>query len=60
MCVITGDCHISFGGDSSKPSATATLESIGNLGSQENKKITRDITYFVEKEINIHPDRYEA
>ncbi|CAH2035582.1 unnamed protein product, partial [Iphiclides podalirius] len=58
ICVIKGDCYMSFGGDSSKPSAVSTLESIGNLGSTENRKIIRELSAFVKKEINVDPDRF--
>lgn len=48
---------MSFGGETSVPSAIATLESIGNLGPQENKEIVRELTKFLEKEIKVKPDR---
>ncbi|XP_013147502.1 PREDICTED: macrophage migration inhibitory factor-like [Papilio polytes] len=58
VCVIIGDCQMSFGGETSVPSAIATLESIGNLGPQENKEIVRELTKFLEKEIKVKPDRF--
>ncbi|XP_013189150.2 macrophage migration inhibitory factor-like [Amyelois transitella] len=58
MCVISGDCQVSFGGDSSAPAAVATLESIGNLGVEENKYIVKELANFMHKEIGVTPDRF--
>nr|XP_021187911.2 macrophage migration inhibitory factor homolog [Helicoverpa armigera] len=58
LCVVSGDCHISFAGETSVPSAVATLESIGNLGVEENKIITREVTAFIEKELGIPPNHF--
>ncbi|XP_068633841.1 macrophage migration inhibitory factor homolog [Battus philenor] len=58
ICVISGDCHLSFGGESSKPGAIATLESIGNLGIRENNEIIGELSKFMEKELNIVSDRF--
>ncbi|CAK1588386.1 unnamed protein product [Parnassius mnemosyne] len=57
-CVISGDCYISFAGESKSPGATATLESIGNLGPNENRVIVKELTDFIEKEIGVHRDRF--
>ncbi|XP_014366425.2 macrophage migration inhibitory factor [Papilio machaon] len=58
ICVITGDCQMSFGGESSEPSAIATLESIGNLGSKENREIVRELSKYLEKELKVKPERF--
>ncbi|KAJ8738040.1 hypothetical protein PYW08_000635 [Mythimna loreyi] len=58
VCVVSGDCAISFGGQSSVPSAVATLESIGHLGLEENKIIGKEVTDFVEKELGIAADNF--
>ncbi|XP_047040649.1 MIF-like protein mif-2 [Helicoverpa zea] len=58
LCVVSGDCHISFAGQASTPSAVATLESIGHLGVDENKVITREVTAFIEKELGIPPNHF--
>ncbi|KAL0902243.1 hypothetical protein ABMA27_000162 [Loxostege sticticalis] len=57
-CIISGDCQVSFGGESTKPGAVATLESIGNLNSQQNRVIVKELSDFLDKEINVKPDRF--
>lgn len=44
-------------GDSKSPGAVATLESIGNLGTHENKIIIQALSQFIEKELGIVPKR---
>ncbi|XP_073949750.1 macrophage migration inhibitory factor-like isoform X2 [Choristoneura fumiferana] len=56
--VVSGDCDVSFGGDSDTPGAAATLESIGHVGAEENKIIGKEVSEFVQKELGIHPDRF--
>nr|AII16889.1 macrophage migration inhibitory factor-like protein [Antheraea yamamai] len=58
ICIVTPDSPISFGGESTSPGAIATLESIGNLGVNENKVIAKEVSAFVEKELGIHQDRF--
>ncbi|XP_028035646.1 MIF-like protein mif-2 [Bombyx mandarina] len=58
ICLISPDCALSIGGESSTPGAVATLESIGNLGPSQNKVIAKEITDFVEKELGISKDRF--
>ncbi|XP_028170941.1 macrophage migration inhibitory factor-like [Ostrinia furnacalis] len=57
-CIISGDCIASFGGDSTSPGAVATLESIGNLNSKQNRVIVKELSDFLAKEINVMPDRF--
>ncbi|XP_063373539.1 MIF-like protein mif-2 [Cydia amplana] len=57
-CVISGDCQVSFAGDSSQPGAVSTLESIGHVAPEDNRVIGRDLSAFVQKELGIHPDRF--
>ncbi|KAM3955651.1 macrophage migration inhibitory factor [Aphomia sociella] len=58
LCIISGDCTVSFGGESKSPGAVATLESIGNLGPVENKLIVKEVSDFVEKELGVSPNRF--
>lgn len=51
------DILMSFGG-SSEPCAIANLMSIGALGVEENKKHSKVIFEYVEKELGISTDRY--
>lgn len=44
-------------GDSKSPGAVATLESIGNLGADENKVIIQALSTFIEKELGVVPKR---
>ncbi|XP_030020746.1 MIF-like protein mif-2 [Manduca sexta] len=57
-CIVSSDCCLSVGGDDSKPGAVASLESIGNLGVDANKVITKEISDFVERELGIEQDRF--
>ncbi|XP_050684273.1 macrophage migration inhibitory factor-like [Leptidea sinapis] len=58
VCLVSGDCILSFGGDASAPGAVASIESIGHLGPNENKIFVTQVTAFVEKELGIKPDRF--
>ncbi|XP_059055351.1 macrophage migration inhibitory factor homolog [Achroia grisella] len=58
LCIISGDCQVSFGGESTSPGAVATLESIGHLGPIENKVIIKEVSEFIEKELGISPNRF--
>ncbi|KAJ0184014.1 hypothetical protein K1T71_000437 [Dendrolimus kikuchii] len=57
-CIISSDCQLSFGGNSSEPGAVASLESIGHLGPKENKLIAKEVTEFVQKELGIPSSRF--
>ncbi|CAK1553953.1 unnamed protein product [Leptosia nina] len=58
ICLISGDCQLSFGGVSTEYGAVATIESIGNLGLQENMVIAKEVTSFVEKTLGIKPSNF--
>lgn len=55
--MVSGDCDVSFGGDSNAPGAAATLESIGHVGPEDNKVIGKEVSEFIQRELGIHPDR---
>lgn len=57
VCIISGDNPIHMFGDSKSPGAVASLESIGNLGTDENKIIIQALSVFIEKELGIVPKR---
>ncbi|CAH1647354.1 unnamed protein product [Spodoptera littoralis] len=57
ICMVSSDCSLSFGGNSTDPSAVATLESIGNFGVEENRLIAKEVTEFIEKELGIPRDK---
>ncbi|XP_026317948.1 uncharacterized protein LOC113228781 [Hyposmocoma kahamanoa] len=58
VCIISGDNPIHMFGDSKSPGAVATLESIGNLGTDENKIIIQALSVFIKKELGIVPERF--
>ncbi|KAJ2951909.1 hypothetical protein O0L34_g4162 [Tuta absoluta] len=58
ICVVSGDALLHMHGDSSSPGAVARLESIGNLGPEQNQVISRHLADFVEKELGISPNRF--
>ncbi|KAJ2954150.1 hypothetical protein O0L34_g2377 [Tuta absoluta] len=58
ICAITGDAHLHMFGDSKTPGAVASLESIGNLGPEENQLISRQLSDYVKKEIGVEPGRF--
>uniref|UniRef100_A0A2H1WLS6 L-dopachrome isomerase n=1 Tax=Spodoptera frugiperda TaxID=7108 RepID=A0A2H1WLS6_SPOFR len=57
ICMVSSDCYLTFGGNSTAPNAVATLESIGNFGVEENKLIAKEVTEFIEKELGIAKDQ---
>lgn len=56
--MVSSDCYLTFGGNSTAPNAVATLESIGNFGVEENKLIAKEVTEFIEKELGIAKDHF--
>ncbi|XP_050361390.1 MIF-like protein mif-2 [Nymphalis io] len=58
LCVIEGDCQLTINGNSTLPGVIATLESIGNLGPEDNKRIVKLLTAFMEKELGVPPNRF--
>ncbi|XP_035433313.1 MIF-like protein mif-2 [Spodoptera frugiperda] len=58
ICMVSSDCYLTFGGNSTAPNAVATLESIGNFGVEENKLIAKEVTEFIEKELGIAKDHF--
>ncbi|XP_045468857.1 macrophage migration inhibitory factor homolog [Harmonia axyridis] len=56
VATIVGGVNMSWGG-SKEPAAQATLMSIGALGRDENKKISKAIFEAVGKELNLPNDR---
>ncbi|CAH0577731.1 unnamed protein product [Chrysodeixis includens] len=58
ICVISGDCPISLGGESASPAAVATLESIGHVGPQDNQVIAKEVSAFVENELGINKNNF--
>ncbi|CAH0721533.1 unnamed protein product, partial [Brenthis ino] len=58
LCAVEGDCLLSINGNTELPAAIATLESIGNLGPEDNKKIVKLLSSFLQKEIGVQPDRF--
>ncbi|CAH4038980.1 unnamed protein product [Pieris brassicae] len=58
MVVISGECPLSFGGVSTEYGAVASIESIGNLGPDVNKVITKEVTDFISRELGIKPDNF--
>ncbi|XP_047543909.1 macrophage migration inhibitory factor-like [Vanessa atalanta] len=58
LCVIQDDCQLIINGNSTLPGVIATLESIGNLGSEDNKRIVKLLTAFMEKELGVPPNRF--
>ncbi|XP_070573088.1 macrophage migration inhibitory factor-like isoform X1 [Ptychodera flava] len=56
MVHVIPDQVMSFGG-STKPCGNAFLTSIGNLGLQENKKITKAFMEHVKEKLGIEPTR---
>ncbi|XP_038216653.1 MIF-like protein mif-2 [Zerene cesonia] len=58
VCMVSADCSLTFGGDSTAPGAVANLESIGHLGPSDNKIIAKEVTAFVDKELGIIGDRF--
>ena len=57
VCVVP-DCIMSFGG-TSDPCAQVTLSSIGNLGLEENKRISKSLSELLESALGLMPTRYE-
>ncbi|GBP65374.1 MIF-like protein mif-2 [Eumeta japonica] len=57
ICVISGDTPVSFAGQSQEPAAVADLVSIGSLGPDENQRITRALSQFIQKEIGVPSNR---
>lgn len=57
ICVVLTDNQLSMFGDSKSPGVVASLESIGNLGPNENKVISKELSVFLEKEIGVVPKR---
>lgn len=52
------DCTVAFGHqETGQASAVASLETIGNLGIEENKIITAEVTEFFRKELGIAPEK---
>ncbi|CAH2103276.1 unnamed protein product [Euphydryas editha] len=58
LCAVEGDCQLSIEGNSTLPGVIASLESIGNLGPDENKQIIKLLTPFIEKELGVPPNRF--
>ncbi|CAF4743863.1 unnamed protein product [Pieris macdunnoughi] len=58
IVVISGECRLSFGGASTEYGAVASIESIGNLGPDDNKVITKEVTAFINKELGIKPNNF--
>ncbi|KAI5644450.1 macrophage migration inhibitory factor (MIF) domain-containing protein [Phthorimaea operculella] len=56
ICVVSSDALLHMHGDSVSPGAVARLESIGNLGPEQNQVIMRHLADFVEKELGISPN----
>ncbi|CAB3226349.1 unnamed protein product [Arctia plantaginis] len=57
VVVVTTDCTVAFGHQGTgNASAVASLESIGNLGAEENKIITKEVTEFFRKELGVAPE----
>jgi phenylpyruvate tautomerase len=56
VCVVP-DCIMSFGG-TSDPCAQVTLSSIGNLGLEENKRISKSLSELLESALGLMPTRY--
>ncbi|GBP65375.1 Macrophage migration inhibitory factor [Eumeta japonica] len=58
ICLIVGDTPVSFAGRSQAPAAVADIASIGKLGPDENKRIAKALSEYVERELGVAPDRY--
>ncbi|XP_046977203.1 macrophage migration inhibitory factor-like [Vanessa cardui] len=58
ICVVQDSCQLTINGNSTLPGVIATLESIGNLGSENNKRIVKLLTAFIEKELGVPPNRF--
>ncbi|XP_045784292.1 macrophage migration inhibitory factor-like [Maniola jurtina] len=57
-CMVQGDCLLSIDGDSTLPAATASLESIGHLGPEENKRIAKLLSAVMQSELGVKPGRF--
>ncbi|XP_075991151.1 macrophage migration inhibitory factor-like [Anticarsia gemmatalis] len=58
VVVVSPDCTVYFASDPPRPSAVASLESIGHLGQEENKLITKEVSEFIHKELGISADDF--
>ncbi|XP_041986986.1 macrophage migration inhibitory factor-like [Aricia agestis] len=57
-CIISTECSLSMGGNTDEPAIVSTLESIGNLGPDDNKRIIKGLSEFIEKELKVKSDRF--
>ncbi|XP_045458295.1 macrophage migration inhibitory factor-like [Melitaea cinxia] len=58
ICTVESDCQMCIDGNSTLPGVVASLESIGNLGPDENNQIVKLLTTFIEKELGVPPSRF--
>ncbi|CAH2228137.1 jg9013, partial [Pararge aegeria aegeria] len=54
-CIVESDCFLSMDGDPTSPAVSASLESIGHLGPEQNIYITKLLTAVMQKELGVKP-----
>ncbi|XP_052746670.1 uncharacterized protein LOC112056751 isoform X2 [Bicyclus anynana] len=57
-CMLQTDCLVTIDGDSSLPAATASLESIGHLGPDQNIRIAELLSAVIHNELGVTPGRF--
>lgn len=54
---IEGDSVLNINGDTELPGAIGTVEAVVNINAEYNQRIIETLSAFLEKELDIHPNR---